>query len=63
MALDQAIEHGQEHRKPYNGSKRFDVTCRNHGSCPWCKSNRLYFDRRQREYADKQLKEWRKDNG
>ena len=42
MGLDKAIEHKKEKRKPYYGSKSFDGTCRNHGSCPWCKENRLY---------------------
>lgn len=42
MALDKSIESGKEHRKPYKGSKRFDRTCRNHGSCDYCKGNRLY---------------------
>lgn len=29
-------------RKPYRKSRRFDKTCRCHGSCPWCRENRLY---------------------
>lgn len=40
MSLRKAIEHGKEHRKPYRGSKDFDRTCRNHGSCEWCAENR-----------------------
>lgn len=42
MSLNKAIEHGKEHRRPYIGSKRFDKTCRNHGSCDWCRSNRKH---------------------
>ena len=42
MSLDKAIEHGKEHRKPYYGSKSIDATCRNHGSCGYCKCNRLH---------------------
>lgn len=42
MSLDKAIEHGKERRKPYRGSKVFDYTCRNHGSCPWCEENRKH---------------------
>ena len=42
MSLDKAIEHGKEKRKPYRGSKTIDHTCRNHGSCPWCKENRKF---------------------
>ena len=40
MALDKAIKSGKEHRKEYRGSKAFDHTCRNHGSCEWCMENR-----------------------
>lgn len=42
MSLDKAIAHGKEHRKPYRGAKAIDPTCRNHGSCEHCKSNRLH---------------------
>jgi hypothetical protein len=38
--LDKAIEHGKEHRKQYRGAKACDKTCRNHGSCTWCKNDR-----------------------
>jgi hypothetical protein len=40
MSLNKAIQHGKEYRKPYHGSKRFDRTCRCHGSCPWCQNGR-----------------------
>lgn len=40
--LDKAIEHGKEHRKPYRGAKACDRSCRNHGSCDWCRANRNY---------------------
>lgn len=42
MSLDKAIEHGKEHRRPYTGGKAIDKSCRNHGSCDWCKGNRMY---------------------
>ena len=42
MGLDKAIEHGKEKRKPYRGAKAVDCTCRNHGSCEWCRENRLH---------------------
>lgn len=42
MALDKAIEHGKEHRKSYKGSKAVALSCRNHGDCDWCRSNRLH---------------------
>lgn len=30
-------------KKPrsYRGSRAVDASCRNHGGCPWCESNRL----------------------
>ena len=40
--LDKAIAKGTEHRKPYRGSKAFDRTCCNHGTCEWCRMNRQY---------------------
>lgn len=55
MTLDKAIEHGKEHRKPYRGSKEFDRTCRNHGSCDWCKDNRLYRTNRLEEKAKQDI--------
>lgn len=42
MAMDKAIAKGTEHRKPYYGSKAFDKSCRNGGSCKWCEMNRKY---------------------
>jgi hypothetical protein len=44
--LDRAIKSGAERRAPYLGSKRFDRTCRNHGSCGWCHGNRTINQRR-----------------
>jgi hypothetical protein len=40
--IDKAIQHGKEHRQPYYNSGRFDLTCRPHGGCPWCESNRFH---------------------
>lgn len=42
MSLDKGIMHNKEHRKEYHGTKVFDKTCRNHGSCSWCTENRLH---------------------
>ena len=56
MSLYKAIEHGKERRKPYHGSKRFDRTCRNHGSCDYCKGNRLYSSKKRKDAAEEKLK-------
>ena len=58
MSLEKAIKHGKEKRKPYQGSKRFDRTCRNHGSCKYCENNRLHSSKRRRRSADEQLEEY-----
>lgn len=42
MSLDKAIEHGKEKRRRYWGSKEFDRSCRNHGSCGWCRDKVKY---------------------
>ena len=42
MSLCKAISHGKEHRKPYYGAKAVDWSCTNHGSCVWCRRNRLH---------------------
>lgn len=57
MGLEKAIESGKERRKPYLGAKAVDCTCRNHGSCPHCKSNRLHSDRKRKLAAESRLKE------
>ena len=54
MSLDKAIEHGKERRKPYRGSKAFDRSCRNHGTCGWCQSNRTIKDRRREPIIEKE---------
>lgn len=56
MTLDKEIEHGKEKKRPYRGSKAIDPSCRNHGSCEWCKEGRLYKRRRQ-DVATKQALE------
>lgn len=48
---------GKEHRKPYRGSKAYDKTCRNHGGCPACLSNRLHSTNKRKQAADNQIKE------
>jgi len=42
MSFDKAIASGQEHRKPWRGSARFDGSCRPHGGCPWCEAGRVH---------------------
>ena len=32
----------RSYKKPLTKSKAFDKTCRNHGSCAYCRNNRMY---------------------
>lgn len=57
MSLDKAILHNKEKRKPYTNSKAIDCSCRNHGSCEYCKGNRLYQYTKEKERTKAQLKE------
>ena len=55
MTLDKAIKHNKEHRKQYYGAKAVDKTCMNHGSCDWCKSNRLYNSKKRIASVDDKM--------
>lgn len=51
----------KDHRAEYHGSKAFDRSCRNHGSCKHCERNRL------RHYAtapslEEGLLDWEEDH-
>ena len=63
MSLDKSIQSGKEHRKPYRGAKAVDSTCRNHGDCPWCKSNRTHKDDKRELAAEQELREYAKRSG
>lgn len=57
MALDKAIEHGKEKRRPYKGAKAVDCSCRNHGTCEWCRENRMYKTIRDLARTRQEMKE------
>jgi len=57
MSLDKAVKHKKEKRKPYYKSKRFDKTCRNHGSCGYCKDNRTKKINEKAKELDKELED------
>ena len=42
MGMEKAIKSGKEHRKEYRGAKAIAKSCRNGGSCKWCRMNRMY---------------------
>lgn len=57
MSLDKAIKYGKEHRKPYRGAKAVDVSCRNHGNCPYCFGNRTFQFHKELEKAKYSVEE------
>lgn len=59
MGLEKAIDHGKEKRKPYKGAKAVDRTCRNHGSCEWCKGNRTYKNCKKELRIEQEIEEYK----
>lgn len=55
MAFDNFYPNRKDRRKPYRGAKSFDRSCRNNGSCSYCRSNRLHATRMAERAADYQL--------
>ena len=45
--MSKDYRHGKHSKREYYGSKNFDKQCRCHGSCSWCRDNRLHKDKRQ----------------
>jgi hypothetical protein len=41
MSFDKNYPNRKDHRRHYRRSKAFDRSCRNHGRCSWCESDRL----------------------
>ncbi len=60
MSFEKSITFGKEHRKPYQGAKAADCTCRNHGSCPWCRGNRTYKNDKKELRQIQDLEEYKK---
>ena len=49
-------------RHKLTGAKAFSCSCRNHGSCPYCRSNRTYNELRDKEKTEYEESEFRKGN-
>lgn len=61
MSLDKAVEFLKEKREKFRGSKDFDVSCRNHGSCSYCKQNRTHSNLLREITANEKLMEYMKE--
>lgn len=57
MSLDKAIQYGKEKRKPYYGCKAIDPSCRNHGSCDYCRCGRLHSSNKRILAMNQRIKE------
>ena len=58
MSFDNNYPNRKDKRKQYRGSKNFDRSCRNHGSCDYCKNNRLYKNKVKETEAINKVKKW-----
>ncbi len=47
MSFDNNYPNRKDKRKKYRGTKAWDRTCRNHGSCPHCEKARKHKIKRQ----------------
>ena len=61
MSLNKSIQSGKEHRKPYRRAKAIDYTCRNHGSCDWCKGNRTHKNDKRELAVEQEVSEYETD--
>jgi hypothetical protein len=52
MSFDKEYPNRKDHIKPYRKSKRFDRTCRCHGGCGYCYSNRTHSAKVREEKAN-----------
>lgn len=41
MSFDNHYPNRKDWRRPYHGGRRYDRTCRSHGSCPACEMARM----------------------
>jgi len=61
MGFDKDYPNRKDRRKQYRGCKVWDTSCRPHGGCSWCESGRLHNDRKRRNAADEEIKEFKID--
>ena len=62
MAFKLAYLNLKDWRRPYRGAKAVDGSCRNHGSCPYCRGNREHATRQREDEASDGLAAWATDD-
>jgi hypothetical protein len=58
MSLDKSIKYKKEKREEYRGASSFDRSCRNHGTCEYCKTNRTIGFKKLIEKSKESLKSY-----
>jgi hypothetical protein len=53
--FDTQYKNRKDWKNPYFGAKRFDSSCRNHGSCSYCLDNRTHKDKRREPIIDEDI--------
>ena len=48
-------------KRPFMKSRKWSKSCRNGGTCSWCRGNRLCSRHRAEAAAKEQLHEWQQD--
>jgi hypothetical protein len=56
MSLEKSIKYGKEYRKPYYGSKSFDMSCRKK-TCPGCMNNAMHSIKKKEISIKEQIEE------
>lgn len=59
MGFDNKYPNRKDWRKPHRGAKAVDTTCRNHGSCSYCETNRTHKNDKRDLSARESLIEWK----
>jgi hypothetical protein len=57
MSFDKEYPNRKDKRKPYYKSKRFDRSCRNHGSCGYCEGNRTHHNKKREPLIEENTNE------
>lgn len=56
MFKEEYFGRDKENRKAYRGAKSASKSCRCHGTCDWCKANRLYSINKNIEKTESEMK-------
>ena len=61
MNLDKVVEFDKEKIEKFRGTRNFDVSCREHVSCAYCKHHNAHANMLREITANEQLREYMKE--